>query len=468
MPQAAVVAVGTASVTRDIFKRVVQGAGANAYSTGVTALIQLCSVPLLLGSWGATLYGEWLVLVALPVYLAAMDFGVCQSAGTDITIRRSRGDMEGAQAVFQSAIVLVLGVTVAAFLLVTILLAVVPLESWLGLTTVSAPRQVLGLMAAGALSALPAGLAAAGFRAGGEYAIHTALNASLRLGEQASIWAVAVWGGTPLAAAAAFCAVRATGVFGLCLLSVVRHQWLRWGVAQARWAELRRLLKPALANIAFPLASAMHVQGILVLIGASLGAAAVVAFSTLRTLTRLVLLVSMTVSNAAEPELASAYGTGNRNLMHSIFQHVLSTSVWMAITAAATLAASATWVLSVWTGGTERMDRLILLLLMVSALGKVVWYAALTALRSANRHLHVTVAFLTGVCLAVGCTAAAIRVGGQAMSVAVSLLVFDLAFAAYCLRAARVVLMLGEAASLQRALNPLPIARRLVARERTS
>ncbi len=50
--------------------RLLKGTGAQAFGQGVQIFIRLAEVPLLLAFWGTQLYGEWLMLAAIPVYLS--------------------------------------------------------------------------------------------------------------------------------------------------------------------------------------------------------------------------------------------------------------------------------------------------------------------------------------------------------------------------------------------------------------
>jgi len=77
-------------------RRLVRGFGASAMGPVVTALVQLVSVPVFLRFWGAHLYGEWMVLSAIPTYLSLSDTGFGSVAGDDMTMRVARGDRAGA------------------------------------------------------------------------------------------------------------------------------------------------------------------------------------------------------------------------------------------------------------------------------------------------------------------------------------------------------------------------------------
>lgn len=83
-------------------RRIVYGRGANAFGQLVTIIVQLVGVPILLHAWGVQLYGEWLILFAIPAYLSMTDLGFTQCAANDMTARVARGDRAGALAVFQS------------------------------------------------------------------------------------------------------------------------------------------------------------------------------------------------------------------------------------------------------------------------------------------------------------------------------------------------------------------------------
>jgi len=47
-------------------RRLLQGLGAQGFSKAVHIVIRLSEVPLLLAFWGTQLYGEWLMLSAIP------------------------------------------------------------------------------------------------------------------------------------------------------------------------------------------------------------------------------------------------------------------------------------------------------------------------------------------------------------------------------------------------------------------
>src|SRR4051812_29185953 len=84
-------------------QRLFRGIGANVFGNFASVLIQLVTVPALLHAWGSGLYGAWLVLAAIPGYLALSDLGFANVAGNEMTVLVARNQEDSARAVFQSA-----------------------------------------------------------------------------------------------------------------------------------------------------------------------------------------------------------------------------------------------------------------------------------------------------------------------------------------------------------------------------
>jgi hypothetical protein len=79
-----------------VARRLISSFGATILGPAVTVLVQLVNVPVMLRFWGPELYGEWLLLSAIPTYLLLTDMGFGNVAGSDMTIRVNAGDREGA------------------------------------------------------------------------------------------------------------------------------------------------------------------------------------------------------------------------------------------------------------------------------------------------------------------------------------------------------------------------------------
>lgn len=411
-----------------ILQRILQGFGANLYGQGVVILIQLAGVPILLHAWGVELYGEWLMLSAIPAYLSMTDLGFSQSAGNDMTARAGRGDIVGMLSVFQSLAILVYLTAALGLILVGLLVAVLPFHDWLDLSSLSAAdsRWILWLLAAEVLVKLTDGVNHAGYRANGDYAFHTSLYYSTLLGQQVSIWLMAALGHGPVAAALSVLFVRCLVTPTVAWHLVVRHHpHLRFGVDHASPAVLKSLVRPALANLAMPFAQAINIQGMILVVGALLGPAAVVVFSTLRTLTRLALQMVLTVSHALEPELARAWGTADSRRVQHLYVRGFALAFWLALTAILALYVLGPKILDFWTGERVQMDQGLFNWLLLSAFASVLWYSGLTLLKAANRHLRAAVWFVITALAAILLAALLLHVTARLATAGLALLLMD-------------------------------------------
>jgi len=441
--------------------RILRGFGANAYGQVVVAIIQLAGVPILLHYWGARLYGEWLILSAIPSYLSMTDLGFSQSAANDMTARVGRGDRNGALAVFQSLTALVYTAAVVGLLLVALLAIFLPVGEWLHISELSPLkiRWILWLLAAEVLVKLAEGSSHAGFRASGEYAFHTSIYYTTLFAQQVVVWCAVTTGHGPLVAAALFMAVRVVVTPSVAALLFWRHRYLKPGFANASLVELRALVRPALANVAMPLAQAFNIQGLVLVVGAVLGPVAVVVFSTLRTLTRLTLQLVVSVSHAVEPELARAWGAGDRSLMRRMYVHSMRASFWMALVAAVALHFLGDVIVTLWTHGKVAMDIALFDLLLLSAAASMLWYGGLSLLKAGNRHLGAAVLYVLASLAAVVMATLLLRVTGKLSDVGFALLLMDAMMATYLLRKASALVRMSVLGLLAQIANPWPFMR---------
>ena len=301
------------------------------------------------------------------------------------------------------------------------------------------------------------GVLHAGFRAGGDYALHTLLNGNLRLVQFASSWAAALLGGGPLAAAIAFLSVRAVATPCIALLLTRRQKWIRFGLSHASLTQLHYLMKPAIANIAVPVANALNIQGLVLLVGAVLGPSAVVVFSTLRTLTRSTAQAVLAVSHATEPELAAAFGSQDRPLMRSLYLHSTRAAFWLSVAAGVILVLFGAQILRAWTGGRVPMNFGLFGLLLASGVATVLWYVSFVVLRSANGHLRIAIAYVLISGSSLVLAGVLLAFSRELLYVGIALLLMNLLMAVVALTAASRLLHIRLGKGLLEALNPLPL-----------
>ena len=131
---------GSSTSMSNLKRRLVAGFGANTFSRLSTTLTQILSVPVFLTHWGAHLYGEWILLNAIPVYFGLSDVGFGSVAGNEMTMLAAAGNLAEALVVFQSVWVLTTVISsLVAFLLMGAIWFV-PFDRWLQVNALSTTR----------------------------------------------------------------------------------------------------------------------------------------------------------------------------------------------------------------------------------------------------------------------------------------------------------------------------------------
>jgi O-antigen/teichoic acid export membrane protein len=374
--------------TTSVRRRIVYGLGSQGYGQAVQMLIRLAEVPLLLHFWGVQLYGEWLMLAAIPAYLAIGDGGFAGAASRDMSMRSGVGDRAGALAVFQSTGWLLCLMSLAVFTIAFAVVPFAPLRDWLEFEQMSAGELnfVLLVLVTHVLVGFQGGLINGGFWCSGRYPLGMALAVTTQLIEFAAMVAAVALGGGPVQAALAYLAGRIVGT-ALTRLAL-RHAtpWLCYGLANASMAEIRRLAAPAFASLAFPLGNALNIQGMRLVVGMVLGPAAVAAFAALRTLTNFATQPRLIVNRLIEPELGVAFGADNQALFNRLFLRGCQVALWAGIAVALALLLAGPRVWPIWTQGQVALSWPLFLILLAAALVNSLWYTALMVPYATNRH----------------------------------------------------------------------------------
>lgn len=421
-----------------VILRLITSFGANVYGQVITVCTQLIGVPILLHYWGVQLYGEWLILSAIPAYLSMADLGFAQSAANDMTQRVARGDYEGALTVFQSTGIMIALCSLGGLVVVSTILTATPLVGFLPIQKITHKEAawVIGLLSIEVLILINEGTIHAGFRASGGYAVHTAFYSTTYLFQNMLLWIFAAKGGGAVIGAAAFLMVRMTATPMAALILVRRYKWITIGKTHVQWIVLRRLIRPAIANLLLPLSQALNIQGMRLAVGSALGPIAVVTFSTIRTLTRMILQAGTTIGHASEPEIAAAYGNGSAVLLRKLYIHSTQLTMSLAFLLSIALCWTGDWVLDVWTHGKVMMDTRLFVALIVSAVPAALCYVSLIVLKAANRHLHMTIIYMAASGSAVVATYEILSAFGRLADAGFILLVMEIVVTACAIPAA--------------------------------
>jgi len=426
----------TQSLARSsVRQRLLRGLGATALGPVVTMFVQVVSVPVFLHFWGTRLYGEWLILSALPAYLALSDLGFGTVAGNHMTMRVAAGDRPGALVSFQSTWVLVTSLSMLFAVIIVSAALVLPLRNWLNITLMSPRdvRAVLILLSLYTLVALQGSIVLAGFRCDGRYATAVLLINLFRVIEVLVATAAVFLHARPVHIAALNLGVRTLSILVPAAVMLSMTPWIRYGVKHATSSSVRELLRPAFAFMAFPAGNALSIQGMVLAVGIVLGPIAVATFSTMRTLTRFVLQVMDSIKNSVWPELSAAYGAQDWRLARKLHRHACQASLWLAALSLTGLFVFGPRIYAVWTHGRVTMDPTTFHLLLLVMLASSFWNTSSVVALATNRHQRLAAVYICATAASVGLAVVLTR-SFQLPGAAVSLLVVDFATGWFVIR----------------------------------
>jgi len=385
------------SPRQSLVSRLLLAIGASALGPIVTAAIQLGSVPLLLHIWGASKYGDWLLISAIPTYFTLTDLGFGTSSGSDMTMRVAAGDRKGALTTFQSSWVLLSCVSLAVFAFCAVSVWWLPWQHILhlgGITSKEAARIML-ILTAWILTVQQWSLLESGYRCDGNFALGNFCSTVQRLLEAVAANAVGVITGSFLLVAVAYLGSRLMGLICYGWLLKRISSWLSLGFQQARMDTIRRMLKPSIGFVAMPLGNAVSLQGFMMVVGVVLGPAAVTAFSTARTMTRVGLLMINPIATGMWPELSSAFGSGNLAVVRKLRRHAYQASLILAGGCAIFLWVAGPQLYQWWVKKVVPLDLSCFHILLLVTIANSLWYVSAVVQMSANRHSRLAFVYLT-------------------------------------------------------------------------
>jgi O-antigen/teichoic acid export membrane protein len=345
------------------------------------------------------------MLVTVPSFLAAGDFGFGSAAGARIVSEVAREEFNSARTTFASARALIMALSSATFLIALAVSALLP-DRFLavsgGMDSHEA-RVVLIVLILYGIVAIQAVLYIAVSRAHGAFAPSMTVMATVLLLEGLAVIAVAWFGGSPLQAAFAYLAVRSVGTTGQVLLA--RRKAAAW-ISHPRFKDVTRarvseLFRPALAAMLMPLARAGFLQGAPIAVGAAAGAAVVPIYTSLRTLSRVGVFFIFALNKPILPEYAAEFARENMSWVRKATGATITFNAMVGILTAIVLALVGDSLLAWWTNGAIEAPQLMIYFTAAAVIAGAVWEPNSVLLLAINRHERFTYILALGSAAAV-------------------------------------------------------------------
>jgi O-antigen/teichoic acid export membrane protein len=369
-----------------IKSRVFGNSAANAAGIAWSAALQVLTVPILAGTWGANRYGEWLLLSTIPTYLALSDLGFAAAATSDMTMAISRGDRTSALRTFHSvwSLIIIIGG------LVLLLASPLPILSYFeDLKPYWWPKEAitLYLLLTYSTLVLASRVVLAGFRSSGHYASGTLVYDAMVFAEGFMLLPIAYMSKSFACSALSLVTFRAV-IIALQMLRLRRLlPWLALGHSAADPNELRRLLAPAFAAMAVPTALAINIQGMMLVTGAILSPGAVAILSATRTASRIAIQLAGIINRGTMPEFGIAFGVRDFARLRSLTRLNIWVGLGTLIPGALVFAILGKYLVETWTHGAVHPTSSFIVLMAAGMAIQGLWTIACNLLLAINEHV---------------------------------------------------------------------------------
>ncbi|MBI4634974.1 MAG: polysaccharide biosynthesis C-terminal domain-containing protein [Candidatus Rokubacteria bacterium] len=365
-----------------------------------------------LAFWGGQLYGEWLALSAAIGYLALLDLGMQTYVVNRMCQAYARGRLDELHRDLHSAIEIFAAVAVVGLAAVTAFVALAPVGRLFNLQRTSPHVAGLSLVLLGmnvVLNSIPMGLVGGLYRATGAYARGQMIGNGLRL-VQFVVTAAVVWLWTSVATlAAGWVAMNTVGI--VLILSDLRRfrPEVRLDLSAGSWRHGARLVGPALLFLLFGIASAMNLQGMVLVVNSFLGAVAVVQFVTIRTVANVVPQGIGIVNSALWPEITVVDARGERERLVRLSQWLVKANVSVAVLAALLIRFVGPDLYRLWTGRQVVFEPRVLDLFLIQVVLMAIWNASGLPLLAINRQHAYAWLMLVNSVVSIGLALALVR-----------------------------------------------------------
>jgi len=352
--------------------RVTKGTLANVLGQVLNVVAQLAQVPILLSYWGNQAYGEWLALSAMVAYLSTLDLGMQTYVVNRLNQFHALDQMSEYTRVLHTGLLLNVVLPLIGFTVALPILLMAPLSQWLQLkeTSPSTAALVAVLLSLQMVYSIGYGMVLGIYRTIDRYPRgQMVANLRLLMNLLVTVGVAMAGGRLPALAGAQLAVLVITSIFVWVDVSRLRSD-VHLGLSQADWRLGLQYLGPSLAFLALQLVSALGVHGSALLVSGMFGAAALVTFASLRTLSNVIRQATNSIQLAMWPEFTSLDARAEIPALRALY--LLATKLIMTVTicAGVFLVIAGDRVVDFWTHGRVVYDSALMLALVVLAVSQ--------------------------------------------------------------------------------------------------
>lgn len=397
-----------------IHARILKGVGAHALGVGIAMLARIIYPPLFLKAWGVDLYGEWLMLSSVVMYLSLVDFGGQMYVANRLTEAYAKHEIALFKKLLNTGLAIFVLVPAVAFLLFMVVISWSPtLAMPLTQTPTEVVFWVLTILAFQICLSLPLGTLSGVYRSVGMMPRSAMLNNWSQLLQLAMV-SYGLWRGWGMVSIAAMHAIPIF-VIGVIMLREIHGRFPEMLSFHAvNWRMAKEFVMPSAHFFSIQLSQALTFQGVFLIVGGVLGVVPAVLFSTMRTVTNSIRQVLAIYVSSVGPDVIRLFVRDESEKLRALFRMTLRATLVSAIFFIAIFHYFGDVIFHLWLGDKVEYQQTYMDMFLIYVFQLVFWMSCSNLLMSINRHHEVSILLL----VAAACTIMLVYVGAKSYGLA--------------------------------------------------
>ena len=378
-------------------RRLLGGFSANILGFATRIVVQFATLPIFFAGWSVEAIGSWLVLFAVPAYIALVGNGFAGAGGNAVFAAAQAGDFSRARQDFRAAWTISAFSTAALALMfaIIVMFSIPSVIEHDGEVAVWDMAQAAAWLALYIFATSQMAIFEIPYRVAGRHPDHIFLYNATGLLEIVVIAAAVTFSDSLSTLAMSLALFRCISALWIYLSSrKVAPKMFESGHGDMQ-ASISDLWRPSLAFMLMPLVLGLNLQGYLLLVGASFGTIIVASFAATRILTRLLDLLANVVYGFALHNIGIIKGD-QRAVQRRMLSTMSLASLAIAVLFALALLIFGPWLQSLYTLGKTFFETPVALVLTLAAALRAVSAAPMAVLADDNAHAPVVGPYLAG------------------------------------------------------------------------
>lgn len=369
-------------------KRILSGFIANGYSQGVTIFSQIVLVPFFIANWGVQQYGDWLILIALPMYISLSDMGFSTTASNEMCMLSGKGREKEVLTTFVSSWYLSVGLASALSIFLYGVFWFLQYTGTYKFSTINSETAQLGFclyLVYMFLTVLCATIASI-YKYAQRFPLNIYINNTTRLFESVSTIILLVLKSDVITVIIGMILIRTIGL--LCLTEVAKKvaPFFTLRASAFSFYKIKNLTRSSLNFSLYSSAVNLFPQAFVIALGSTFSSQIVVGYTMVKTLARFGFQVLNSYNISLSVEISHL--TGNKNwtkifaLIDKSFIFFFSFSLLYILIGSV----SVDYIFKIWSGLTFHVDLTLFLLVSAASLTQSIWMLFFSVFASSNNH----------------------------------------------------------------------------------